>query len=678
MKELSEHKQVEESPIAVHQQLLDIVEFLPDATFVIDIHKKVIAWNKAMELMTGISKQDIIGKGDYIYAKPFYGSSRPILIDYFFLNDPKLEQKYEHVEKKENVIFAEVYVPLVFNGKGAFVWATASPLFDKNGILVGAIETIRDITERKESEEKYRSLFENSKDVVFITTKDGSIIDMNRAAIDLFGYSRVELLQMKIITLYNNPSNRERYVELMEKQGFVKDYPVDLKAKDGNILNILITSVLQKKGNNGHFQYQGIMRDITEYKKAEKALDNAHMQIKQLMSSISSVLIGVAPNDRIIQWNNAAEKLFGITANDVVGRTFAESGIQWDWDKITEFISECGENKHSVPNEIIYTRPDGKNGIFSFSLTPVGSDTCYESGYVLLGNEISEQKKFEAQRALSQKMESIGQLAAGIAHEINTPMQYIGDNVKFLSDAFGDISDLLEKYNDFVMAVEEKKEIVDLSDNIRKLEEELDLDYLISEIPKAISQSLDGIARVSKLVLAMKDFSHPGRKDKMFSDINKAINGTVTISRNEWKYVAELETDLDQNLPMVYCVIDEINQVILNMIVNAAHAIRDVLDKGSELKGKIIIKTISEDSFVKIIINDTGTGIPEAVLHKIFDPFYTTKEVGKGTGQGLAIAHDIIINKHKGSIGVDSEVGKGTTITISLPLNIEPVNEVID
>ena len=155
---ITEYKQVQESLMTVHQQLLDIVEFLPDATFVIDRHKKVIAWNKAMEQMTGISKQDILRKGDYIYAKPFYGCSRPILIDFFFLNDPKLEKQYEHVEKKENVIFAEAYVPLAFNGNGAFVWATASPLFDKNGNLAGAIETIRDITEKKRIEERLQYL----------------------------------------------------------------------------------------------------------------------------------------------------------------------------------------------------------------------------------------------------------------------------------------------------------------------------------------------------------------------------------------------------------------------------------------------------------------------------------------------------------------------------------------
>ena len=543
---------------------------------------------------------------------------------------------------------------------------------------MGAIETIRDISARKESEEKYRSLFENSKDIIFIMTQSGNIIDINQAAIDLFGYPKEELLKMQAITLYNNPADKLTYVELMEKHSFVKDYPLDFKTKDGTIKNVLITSVVQKSNIDGQTQYQGIIRDITAYKQAEKALEYAHMQIKQLMAAISSVIISVAPDDRIIQWNTSAEKVFGILAKDVLERSFAESGIQWDWNKIRELISKCKNNAKSSRYEIIFTRPDGKDGIFGFSINPIGSDSCAESGYVLLGNEISEQKKSEALMALSQKMESIGQLAAGIAHEINTPMQYIGDNVNFLSGAFNDISNLLGKYNSLILAIKDKQAISDLSDNILKLEVRLDIEYLMTEIPNAINQSLDGIARVSQLILAMKDFSHPGSKAMMISDINKAIYSTVSISRNEWKYVAELETNLDPNLPAVYCVIDEINQVVLNIIVNAAHAIKDLLDKGSELKRKIVIETTSDDSFVKIIISDNGIGIPEAILHKIFDPFFTTKDVGRGTGQGLTIAHDIITNKHKGSIIVESEVGNGTTFIISLPLNVEPINEVID
>ncbi len=199
---------------------------------------------------------------------------------------------------------------------------------------------------------------------------------------------------------------------------------------------------------------------------------------------------------------------------------------------------------------------------------------------------------------------------------------------------------------------------------------ELDLDFLLGEIPTAISQTQSGIERVSKIVKAMKDFSHPGQKEKVMADLNRGIEVTSTISKNEWKYYADLELNLDESIPLVFCNIDEINQVVLNMIVNAAHAIQEKINKtGNTEKGIIKISTSLENDSVLLEISDTGMGIPTDIRGKIFDPFFTTKEVGKGTGQGLAIAHNIIITNHKGSINVDSVNDKGTTFRIKIPVS---------
>jgi two-component system NtrC family sensor kinase len=208
-----------------------------------------------------------------------------------------------------------------------------------------------------------------------------------------------------------------------------------------------------------------------------------------------------------------------------------------------------------------------------------------------------------------------------------------------------------------------------LVNQISNKEEELDVTYLLEEIPRAFEETLEGIGKVNKLVLAMKDFVHPGEKEMKFANINKAIEGTVTISRNEWKYVAELETDLEPGLPLVCCVIDEINQVLLNMILNAAQAIKEAPKSRTLTKGKITVTTKNDGDYVTILLSDNGIGIPKEMVNKIFEPFFTTKEVGKGTGQGLAIAYNIIATKHEGSIEVDSEVGKGTVFTIRLPIN---------
>ncbi|MHB8126362.1 MAG: two-component system sensor histidine kinase NtrB [Desulfitobacteriaceae bacterium] len=406
-----------------------------------------------------------------------------------------------------------------------------------------------------------------------------------------------------------------------------------------------------------------------QIKQSEEDLREATAQINHLLSSISSILIGTSSNDLINQWNLAAEKTFGISSGEAIGKHLSECGIKWEWLKVQNQLAICKAGNTSVQLENLhYTGTDGKDGLLSLHINPIEDTSGKQWGFVFLGMDITEQKKIQTQLMLSQKMESIGQLAAGIAHEINTPMQYIGDNTRFLNDSFRDILEVMKKYESLTQ--EEKNSESNLSlDELQDLAKEIDLGYLKEEIPKAIEQSLEGIDRVRKLILAMKEFSHPGKQGKSFSNINKAIEGTVIISRNEWKYVADLETELDPNLPMVYCAIDQINQVVLNMIVNSSQAIKELVDNGITAKGMIKIQTQFKDPYIRITISDTGKGIPRSIINKVFNHFFTTKEVGKGTGQGLSIAHDIIVNKHHGSIEVNSEEGKGAAFIVILPVN---------
>ncbi len=262
----------------------------------------------------------------------------------------------------------------------------------------------------------------------------------------------------------------------------------------------------------------------------------------------------------------------------------------------------------------------------------------------------------------SQKMESVGQLAAGIAHEINTPAQFVGTNLDFLTEAFTDINTLVESLKEIPFL----KEGSDAKAFENALEE-ADWDYLVAELPQALAQSRDGIERISSIVLAMKDFSHPASKEMTPSDLNKLITTTMTVARNEWKYVAELITDFDQQLPQVPLLADQMGQVILNILVNAAHAVEERYGSNPET-GVIKISTERTGDTVKVRLMDNGTGMPEDVKSRIFDPFFTTKEVGRGTGQGLAIAYDIIANKHGGKLECESEKGKGSTFVITLPL----------
>ena len=265
------------------------------------------------------------------------------------------------------------------------------------------------------------------------------------------------------------------------------------------------------------------------------------------------------------------------------------------------------------------------------------------------------------------KLASVGQLASGIAHEINTPIQFVGDNTRFLQDAFGELMDLVTAYESQGRAAAAGPVPPDLTDRLRALSGAVEVDYLAEEVPRAIAQTLEGVERISQIVSSMKDFSHPGSALKDLVDINQAIESTITVTRNEWKYDAELVTDFDPRLTAVPCYRGEINQALLNIIVNASHAIKDA--RGEDCaKGVITIGTRLAEDVAEIRIGDTGTGMTEEVRKRIFEPFFTTKGVGKGSGQGLAITYSVVVERHGGSIEVDTIPGKGTTFILRLPM----------
>ena len=284
-----------------------------------------------------------------------------------------------------------------------------------------------------------------------------------------------------------------------------------------------------------------------------------------------------------------------------------------------------------------------------------------------------ESEEMQSQLLQAQKMESIGQLAAGISHEINTPIQYIGDNTHFLKDSFDEMAPVLEN----VKKMAEESDQANVIKNISDIKTSINFEFLVEEIPKAINQTIEGIDHVSEIVKAIKEFSHPGSKEKTKVDLNQSLLSTIIVARNEWKYIAELETDFDENLGHVFCLPNELNQVFLNLIVNAAHAIESRKNKEKDQKrGLIRIVTKRHDNYTEISISDTGTGIPHEIQDKVFDPFFTTKEIGKGTGQGLSLAYSTIVDKHHGEINFKTSVGNGTTFTIKLPHIDEQADQV--
>ena len=324
-----------------------------------------------------------------------------------------------------------------------------------------------------------------------------------------------------------------------------------------------------------------------------------------------------------------------------------------------------------LPTEIRFIRPDGEQVWLRIEASVVNADArVHRFQAVLFDITAAKQaqlarERLELELRLAQKLEAVGQLAAGVAHEINTPIQFVGDSVRFLKEAVDDLLMLTNVYRDLLHS-EEPIGRTSASARATAAEEDAELDYLTERVPPAFERALDGIERVASIVRAMSEFAHP-TTERAPTDINDAIQTTLTVATNEYKYVADVEIDLG-DLPLVTANPGELNQVFLNLIVNAAHAIQ-ARGADADARGTITVHTRTDHAAVTIAVADTGCGIPEEIAGRVFDPFFTTKEVGRGTGQGLAIAHTIIVERHHGTIAVEPRPGGGTTFKVTLPLD---------
>jgi len=441
------------------------------------------------------------------------------------------------------------------------------------------------------------------------------------------------------------------------------------KKSTGDYSNIVFVEPFTEIGEIAQ-KYNQVIEKI---KKRENQLQISAIESRSVIDTAFDAFISADSSGIIKKWNKRAEEIFGWSEEEALGRGFYSLIVPEKYRGDCRLGIERAVNlmrvtytqaKHKM--EYMALNKDNREVPVEISISPlVSGDKILFNAFI---SDITERRNLQIQLNHVQKLESIGQLAAGIAHEINTPLQFIGDNTRFIQDSMEELIPLINEYQILSGNPGNEK----LSMILKQLEEryeEKDVGFLLQEIPDAVEQSLEGINRVTKIVAAMKEFSHPGMSEKKLNDINKAIETTINVSRNEWKYVAELDTDLAPDLPLIPCYLNDINQVVLNLIINGAHSIKDKLNESENDKGKIAISSRVKGDSVEIRIADTGMGIPEEIRPKIFDPFFTTKEVGRGTGQGLSIAHTIVVKKHQGTIDFETEVGKGTAFKIKLPLS---------
>jgi PAS domain S-box-containing protein len=523
---------------------------------------------------------------------------------------------------------------------------------------------------QKESEERFRGLAKASPVAIIITDIAGNLLYANEKMHEMTRATAVQLAGQGWLNSVHREDRKLVWKHWLERVGAATD-KVELRLMSGSGGFVwVLWQVVQMGNTRGDAGNIHTFTDITEIKEAQLAMSKLTAAIDQaaemvVMSDLNKVMTYVNP---------AFEEVSGYSRAEAVGKTtdMLSSGEQTDefYDDLWGTVAGGKVWKGRILNR----RKNGERYTVEASIGPIRNHAGELIGFVGLGRDISQQLVVESQLRQSQKLESIGELAAGIAHEINTPTQYVTSNLQFLHDSCGTYAKSIERCRELIGFVKEHPDLFP-DEGFREragsaLDEE-EIAYLAEDVPAALDESSAGLKRIAEIVHSIKQLAHPGELAKAFHDLNEIVQNAITVSTNEWKYVAAMEFTPEESLAPIFCLKGEVGQVVLNLIVNAAHAIESKI-KGGEEQGTITIRTRSEGGYAVLDVRDSGTGMPKDVAEKAFDPFFTTKEVGKGTGQGLAIAHNVVVGMHSGRIEIDTVEGEGTTFSVRLPFEEPP------
>jgi len=565
---------------------------------------------------------------------------------------------------------------------GSLFEVSCAPLRDQEGRVWGQLHVARDIKARfeaqralRESEERFRTLFNSSRDAIMtLEPPSWRFTAGNPACLTMFGIKDEQELtslgpwEVSPDRQRDGQLSVEKAKEMIETAMREGSHFFEWRHKRLGGEEFPATVLLTRVEIGSHTFLQATVRDVSSQKQTEETLRASEEKFRQIVDNIGLGVALISTDMRILELNRQMRTWFPeIQTGDhpLCSQAFNSPPSK-------EPCGYCPTIKTLQDGKVHQgiTATPQKDGAYNYRIvsSPIHDRDGRVVAAIEMVEDITEKLRLERELNQAQKLEAVGRLASGIAHEINTPTQYVGDNIEFLQIAYESLVDLIRASQKIVEAGRQGPIPPELSAEAKDLIKNMNLDYLMEQIPRAIEQSIEGVGRISDIVQAMKEFSHPGPAEKTCVDLNQCIRSTVTVSRNEWKYVADLEMDLANDLPQVSCLPSEFNQVILNLIVNASHAIADAVGDGAERKGTITVSTRQDGAWVVVRVADTGSGIPEEIRERIFDPFFTTKEIGRGTGQGLAIARNVVVDKHGGTLAVESEVGKGTTFTIRLPI----------
>ncbi len=554
----------------------------------------------------------------------------------------------------------------------------------------------REVARRTRELDKMSMLARYTDHPVVLVGTQKNVEWINPGFTRLFGYRPDEVVDKPVHVLAGPEQDPEHIAALTTSVSDGQSYSAEtaLSTKSGEVVQIAlsVTPVLDADGN--HQRSVVLLRDITEELARKQEIQDREAYFRAIFEGSALPIVIYDQQGTIQQFNNAAEKFYGFANEEAVNKNIDMLVPPDERQRHSDDVLNAGMDSPLLGQQI-----EGAGVHRSGELLPIRlslGEVRLANGSMLFAamvHDLTEIKALEQDLVQAKKLEAIGELASGIAHEINTPIQFICDNTTFVGESFKSLQPTLEAVRALHRDHHASAAIPShLTGDLLGGMDPADLDFLIDEIPAAISQSKEGLSRVSDIVSAMKSFSH-STVEKVATDLNEAVESSVIVSRNEWKYVADLRKCLGAGLPELMCVASEIKQVIVILLVNAAQAIEDKLagdDADADFSGSaagapahrlgiIEVTTRQRGDSLQIIVSDTGGGIPEQIKARIFDPFFTTKEVGRGSGQGLSIAYNVICNKHGGSIEVeDNEVG-GSRFVVTLPIaasqtqNCEPV-----
>ena len=638
------------------------LESTANGVMISDLSGHIIWVNAAFTQLTGYSAEEVLGKNPGLLKSGKHDSKFYETLWATILRGEMWKGEVVNRRKDGSLYYEEMAI---------------TPVHSADGALNHFVAVMQNITERKRAEEELRfktTLLETEAeatiDGILVVDPSGHLLQANQRFTELFkvppgmmsGGSDRPLLNYVCSQSEDRDAFVERVMYLYAHQA--EKTRDEILLKDGTVLD-RYSSPLQ----DSHGKFYGriwYFRDISDYKRAEQALRKSERQYRELFENAGEIIFTTDLDGSFTSLNLAGQQALGYSKEEAIQMNLWSLVPECDRKTIEQSRVRllAGESQIAVEIDVVAkggrrVRLEVRPRLIFEAENPAGVQAIARD---ITGRDIAEMELRQAQ-----KLESVGRLASGIAHEINTPIQFVGDNTRFLQDSFLSIEKFIHTCRRCLPAAAAGDSDSNLVQAIRDAEQQADCEYLLEEIPKALSQTLEGVDRVATIVRAMKEFAHPENRNMIAADLNKALKSTMTVARNELKYVADIETEFGE-LPLVICNVGDLNQVFLNLLVNAAHAIGDVV-KNSGGKGRITVRTASEGDKVLVRITDTGAGIPESIRGSIFDPFFTTKEVGRGTGQGLAYARSVVVERHNGTLTFESEEGKGTTFYVRIPIS---------